>query len=68
MAGGCGWWPAARCAARGGGGHARPVADAALFHEKSGVVEDRVGHRLAWTGSLNETAAGWRRNWETLKR
>ncbi len=48
------------------GADRRPVADAALFHEKSGVVEDRAGHRLAWTGSLNETAAGWRRNWETL--
>ena len=48
------------------GADRRPVADAALFHEKSGVVEDRAGNRLAWTGSLNETAAGWRRNWETL--
>ena len=48
------------------GADRRPAADPALFHEKSGVVEDRAGHRLAWTGSLNETAAGWRRNWETL--
>ena len=44
----------------------RPVSDAAIFHEKSGVVEDRAGHRIAWTGSLNETAAGWRRNWESI--
>ena len=44
----------------------RPVADAAIFHEKSGVIEDRAGNRLAWTGSLNETEAGWRRNWESL--
>ncbi len=44
----------------------RPVSDTAIFHEKSGVVEDRAGHRIAWTGSLNETAAGWRRNWESI--
>ena len=44
----------------------RPAADAALFHEKTGIIEDRAGNRLAWTGSLNETPAGWLRNWETL--
>ena len=44
----------------------RPVSDTAIFHEKSGVVEDRAGYRVAWTGSLNETAAGWRRNWESI--
>ena len=27
---------------------------------------DRTGERIAWTGSLNETAAGWRKNWETI--
>ncbi len=44
----------------------RPVHDSALFHEKTGIIEDRCGDRLAWTGSLNETAAGWRRNWESI--
>ena len=44
----------------------RPVADHAIFHEKSGIIEDRTGERIAWTGSLNETAAGWRTNWETI--
>ena len=44
----------------------RPVSDTAIFHEKSGVVEDRAGNRIAWTGSLNETAAGWQRNWESI--
>ncbi len=43
-----------------------PVHDAALFHEKTGIVEDRAGNRLAWTGSLNETAAGWLYNWESI--
>ena len=44
----------------------KPVADDAIFHEKTGVVEDRTGERIAWTGSLNETAAGWTRNWERI--
>ena len=40
----------------------KPVHDSAIFHEKTGIVEDRAGDRIAWTGSLNETAAGWQRN------
>ena len=47
-------------------GAGRPVADQAIFHEKSGIIEDKTGERIAWTGSLNETAAGWRTNWETI--
>jgi len=47
-------------------GNGRPVADEAIFHEKSGIIQDRTGERIAWTGSLNETAAGWRSNWETI--
>ena len=44
----------------------RPVSDTAIFHEKSGIIEDRTGHKIAWTGSLNETAAGWKHNWESI--
>ena len=43
-----------------------PVPDEAIFHEKSGIIQDRTGERIAWTGSLNETGAGWRNNWETI--
>ena len=43
-----------------------PVPESALFHEKAGIVEDRAGDRIAWNGSLNETAAGWQRNWESV--
>ena len=43
-----------------------PTDDGALFHEKTGIVEDRDGSRLAWTGSLNETRRGWRDNWESF--
>ena len=42
----------------------RPTHDGSIFHEKTGLVEDADGNRLAWTGSLNETRAGWRDNWE----
>jgi superfamily II DNA or RNA helicase len=44
----------------------RPVADPAIFHEKAGVVEDAAGDRVAFHGSLNETAAGWTQNFESL--
>ena len=46
--------------------HGRPVSESALFHEKTGIIEDTNGDRIAWTGSLNETASGWRYNWETI--
>ncbi len=44
----------------------RPAAESALFHEKTGIIEDANGDRIAWTGSLNETASGWQHNWETI--
>ena len=44
----------------------RPVAQDGIFHEKSGIVEDAAGDRIAWTGSLNETFAGWTQNWESI--
>jgi SNF2 family DNA or RNA helicase len=44
----------------------RPIPAQGLFHEKSGIVEDRAGYLVAFNGSLNETAAGWTRNWESL--
>ena len=44
----------------------RPIPSDGIFHEKAGIIEDRTGDRLAWNGSLNETAAGWRRNWESI--
>ena len=46
--------------------HGRPVTESALFHEKTGIIEDTNGDRIAWTGSLNETASGWQHNWETI--
>ena len=44
----------------------RPIPADGIFHEKAGIVTDRVGDRLAWNGSLNETPSGWRHNWESI--
>ncbi len=44
----------------------RPMAAEGLFHEKAGIVEDKTGAAVAFNGSLNETAAGWTKNWESL--
>ena len=46
--------------------HRRPIPTEGLFHEKAGIIEDKTGDRLAFNGSLNETEAGWTRNWESL--
>ena len=48
------------------GPDSRPIPSDGIFHEKAGIVADRTGNRLAWNGSLNETAAGWRQNWESI--
>ena len=44
----------------------KPIPNDGIFHEKAGIVQDRRGDRIAWNGSLNETAAGWRANWESI--
>ena len=44
----------------------KPIPADGIFHEKTGIIEDRVGNRIAWTGSLNETGAGWQYNWESI--
>lgn len=44
----------------------QPLSNPALFHAKTGLVEDAAGNRLAFSGSLNETASGWQRNWESF--
>lgn len=43
-----------------------PVMSHAIFHEKAGVIEDKTGSRLAFAGSINETAYGWLHNWESF--
>ena len=36
------------------------------FHSKFGVVADAAGDRLAFDGSINESAAGWQENFESF--
>ncbi|WP_025781778.1 DEAD/DEAH box helicase [Candidatus Synechococcus spongiarum] len=40
--------------------------DGAIFHAKEGIIEDRHGQRLAFTGSVNETPTGWSSNYESF--
>ena len=44
----------------------KPIPADGIFHEKAGVIVDRGGEKIAWNGSLNETAAGWQQNWESI--
>lgn len=36
------------------------------FHAKFGVLADEVGDRVAFTGSINESASGWQQNFESF--
>lgn len=46
--------------------HRKPIAADGIFHEKAGVIIDGAGNRLAFNGSINETPAGWKHNWESF--
>ena len=37
-----------------------------LFHAKYGIIRDRSGDRIGFSGSINETLAGWTRNWDSF--
>lgn len=43
-----------------------PLHPSALYHPKTGLVTDEAGHRLAFSGSLNESAHGWTANIESF--
>ena len=43
------------------------VDEEALFHQKVGVLTDTEGNSLSFSGSDNETAAGWTRHVEEFK-
>ncbi|MCX5945522.1 MAG: phospholipase D-like domain-containing protein [Cyanobacteria bacterium] len=45
----------------------RIVNDGAIFHAKEGVIEDQLGQRLGFSGSVNETPNGWTSNFETIQ-
>jgi SNF2 family DNA or RNA helicase len=46
--------------------HRRPVRTEAIFHTKTGILEDRAGNRIAFSGSINETRMGWTQNFESF--
>lgn len=43
------------------------TAQNVLCHPKVGIVEDRAGNRLSFSGSNNETVGGWAANQEEFK-
>jgi superfamily II DNA or RNA helicase len=38
-----------------------------LFHQKIGVLKDKAGNQLSFSGSINESATGWINNIEEFK-
>jgi SNF2 family DNA or RNA helicase len=44
----------------------RVIRSDAIFHEKTGILEDKTGDRVAFAGSINETVSGWTTNWESF--
>ena len=37
----------------------KPMNGVGVFHSKAGIIEDKAGNRLAFSGSINETPSGW---------
>lgn len=44
-----------------------PKTGFGLFHEKVGIFEDKYGNTISFSGSINESAAGWSGNIEEFK-
>ncbi len=44
----------------------RPARVPGIYHAKSGIVVDREGNTLSFSGSINETAGGWVNNCESF--
>lgn len=44
----------------------RNTINKGIYHEKFGLVKDKDGNRIAFTGSLNETGAGIKLNFESI--
>jgi SNF2 family DNA or RNA helicase len=47
-------------------GRGEPVSVRGIYHEKVGVITDRDGNKLSFSGSINETWAGWMNNRESF--
>ncbi|MFB3785975.1 MAG: DEAD/DEAH box helicase [bacterium] len=44
----------------------RPVVSRGIYHEKVGIIQDREGNRISFSGSINETQSGWIDNRESF--
>lgn len=44
----------------------KPLSMFGIYHEKVGIITDREGNRLGFSGSINETAGGWLNNRESF--
>lgn len=42
------------------------MKDYGIYHEKIGIIEDKAGNKIAFTGSLNETENAFRKNFESI--
>ncbi|MBM4430286.1 MAG: hypothetical protein FJ026_08080, partial [Chloroflexi bacterium] len=50
---------------KGPDGHPLPASQAQdYYHPKEGLFTDRYGDQIAFSGSVNESATGWQRNYE----
>lgn len=47
-------------------GTRKPKVGTPVFHSKTGIIEDKVGNVLVFSGSLNETRQGWLENTEDI--
>lgn len=47
-------------------GKGEPVSVRGIYHEKVGVITDPEGNKLSFSGSINETWAGWMNNRESF--
>ncbi|WP_294532054.1 DEAD/DEAH box helicase family protein [uncultured Bacteroides sp.] len=43
------------------------ISEKGLFHQKVGILQDKDGNELSFSGSINETAAAWANNDEEFK-
>lgn len=37
-----------------------------IFHEKLGIIEDKLGNKVAFSGSMNESETAFKKNYETI--
>jgi SNF2 family DNA or RNA helicase len=48
------------------GADGKPASAPGIYHEKVGIITDREGNRLSFSGSINETRGGWVNNRESF--